>query len=691
MMVQELRMMTLVAIGVVVIATLSQSASLTAPLSVEWCFTRGDGYYQNPYDCYSFVRCAGGIKYEFDCPAGTRWNFANNTCDHIYQTPCNTTNNVRTTAAPTGSAPYCPQDVADGYQRDPADCNLFYRCLNGVPYRLRCPAGQYYISYGNTCGSFEDLSSNDQSYCSALPQTTASPSPVVPVCPSGVPDGNQRDPTNCGRYYSCKSGVLSIEFCDVNTYFSTVWGTCVPLNTLTQAERDYCSGVLTTLTPTTPPSAPPCPAQVQNGTQRDASNCGRYFRCVGGTQTQEFCPQDLVYSPAWGACTPFNSLSQAEKDFCAGLTTVPPPTTPTPPPTQPVPVCPPEVVDGNQRDTTNCGRYYRCRSGAISFESCAQDLYFSPSWGSCVPFDTLSQTEKDFCATIPTRIPECPKDLTDGFQRDPQDCHRYYRCLSGTRYSLQCPAGLYFTTKSTTQPCDQFEEMSASDQGFCAALEADAGPSDVYCPPDVVGFQRNGNNCSQYIWCVNGAAFLRRCDSGLVYVTSLQRCSIFNDLSTTDKAYCSGVEVTTPAPAVPCPPSVLFAQVEHPSDCGKYYQCQNGVAREVQCGPGNYYSPQTFRCDPPELLFQPRYEQCLANPTTSSPSASIVCGGNNEGRLMDFFDKNCRRYFDCKLNQVTSHEDALECAVGTYFNVLKSECTSFENLPPTFRDYCLRV
>lgn len=72
-------------------------------------------------------------------------------------------------AAPT--VPVCPPDVANGSQRDPADCSRYYICLSGVPHRLNCPAGQYFSTYTNGCGAFSNMSPLDQSYCSALAQS----------------------------------------------------------------------------------------------------------------------------------------------------------------------------------------------------------------------------------------------------------------------------------------------------------------------------------------------------------------------------------------------------------------------------------------------------------------------------------------------------------------------------------------
>lgn len=60
----------------------SRPVTSAPPTGNDSCDGRGDGFYRNSADCARYYRCVSGVKYEFSCPAGLKFDSASSVCDY---------------------------------------------------------------------------------------------------------------------------------------------------------------------------------------------------------------------------------------------------------------------------------------------------------------------------------------------------------------------------------------------------------------------------------------------------------------------------------------------------------------------------------------------------------------------------------------------------------------------------------
>ena len=64
------------------------------------------------------------------------------------QTTIKPTETPPTTKAQSGGSFNCPRD---GLFKDPAHCDMFYNCANGIAYPQNCPTGLLFDAYLKIC------------------------------------------------------------------------------------------------------------------------------------------------------------------------------------------------------------------------------------------------------------------------------------------------------------------------------------------------------------------------------------------------------------------------------------------------------------------------------------------------------------------------------------------------------------
>ena len=121
-----------------------ERTELEPPISTPNC-PRLYGTFPDPVDCGVFWKCQDGKSNRYNCPPGLAYDSVTRGCKWADQVPeC---------ASPVvvvdeeGGEFQCPRDSTAGTftkHPHPADCRLYFLCMNGQPRELGCPVGEVF-------------------------------------------------------------------------------------------------------------------------------------------------------------------------------------------------------------------------------------------------------------------------------------------------------------------------------------------------------------------------------------------------------------------------------------------------------------------------------------------------------------------------------------------------------------------
>lgn len=207
-------------------------------------------FYSHPTDCRLFHQCSHGVLYEHSCPAELHFNLNTSRCDYPSNVNCELNGSTVTTPKPpesttpesttpssTTAITRPPACDCDQLYASPDDCQIFYRCSNGVLYEQSCPNGLYFNPNTSVCDY---------------------PSRVNCKCKCGESYPN---PTDCQWFYRCAHGILYAHSCPDGLYFNSNTGVCdhpsnVNCDVISPTTRTAPPAPTTPTTPTTPTSQP---------------------------------------------------------------------------------------------------------------------------------------------------------------------------------------------------------------------------------------------------------------------------------------------------------------------------------------------------------------------------------------------------------------------------------------------------
>ncbi|XP_016973150.1 uncharacterized protein LOC108040261 isoform X3 [Drosophila rhopaloa] len=110
----------------------------------------------------------------------------------------------------------------------------------------------------------------------------------------------------------------------------------------------------------------------------------------------------------------------------------------------------------------------------------------------------------------------CPPHFT-GLVAYPHDCHRFVNCFQGSPTIQTCSPGTLFNAKSLV--CDHPSNVacSSTDSQSTRLGRLRQFDSEPKCPPGVNGLQPHPTDCTKFLNCANGQAFIMDCSPGTAF------------------------------------------------------------------------------------------------------------------------------------------------------------------------------
>ncbi|SPP85382.1 blast:Scavenger receptor cysteine-rich domain-containing group B protein [Drosophila guanche] len=270
----------------------------------------------------------------------------------------------------------------------------------------------------------------------------------------------------------------------------------------------------------------------------------------------------------------------------------------------------------------------------------------------------------------------CPPQFS-GVVAYPYDCHRYVNCHHGSPTIQTCAPGTLFNAQ--TLVCDHPSNVAcaapaAAQPNRSARLrELDAEPR---CTPGVIGLQPHPTDCTKFLNCANGQAFVQDCGPGTAFSPSALICVHKSTVDCGAGATGQGYpQVSSEVPS--CPPG-LRGLHQHHHDPQKYLVCGIGVQARVEtCPHGHIFDAHQLVC-----VFSASSAQSSSSAAFASAEhhlRDLLCPAGANGLFVHPFDQT--RFLNCKDGKVAVQS----CQPGFVFSISKGYCQLKSQL--VFSDY----
>jgi len=173
-----------------------------------------DGTFEDGRQCDKYYECFDGIAEERLCPDGLVFDpFSNKRepCDHYFNVDCGDRLELQ---PPRGPNDLCPRLNGFYAHPDPAVCNIFYACVEGVAEEYTCSPGLWFDEYRGVCNWPTET---ERTSCTTNHESLESgftcPSVSNPQDAFGLSDPHPKyaDPSDCAKFYICLNGVTPRE------------------------------------------------------------------------------------------------------------------------------------------------------------------------------------------------------------------------------------------------------------------------------------------------------------------------------------------------------------------------------------------------------------------------------------------------------------------------------------------------
>ncbi|XP_023229633.1 uncharacterized protein LOC111629917 isoform X2 [Centruroides sculpturatus] len=293
-------------------------------------------------------------------------------------------------------------------------CGVFHVCAEGKVFSYVCPPGRIFDVGSSRCRPGTCGRSDSAPWFAEAGSFDC----------QGRKDGMYPDPsTYCRRYFVCEGGKASAAYCREGEVFDERIVTCVDASDANCSAVDSANRIepsekiaVRAQKPETPSSSFRCPAGATGFFPDYQSGCRKFHICFRRLRKSYTCPSVLLFNPATKSC------DLPENVRCGPGERVP------------------DVPDCGGR-TGDCRGYTACAGDGPAASDCPP--------GGCrkrVPCRKETARAGNVHAHgMPDRYAFTCADKPDGFYPDyARDCHVFYRCVRGKKFSHYCKQGLLF-------------------------------------------------------------------------------------------------------------------------------------------------------------------------------------------------------------------------------------------------------
>ncbi|XP_016973149.1 uncharacterized protein LOC108040261 isoform X2 [Drosophila rhopaloa] len=259
----------------------------------------------------------------------------------------------------------------------------------------------------------------------------------------------------------------------------------------------------------------------------------------------------------------------------------------------------------------------------------------------------------------------CPPHFT-GLVAYPHDCHRFVNCFQGSPTIQTCSPGTLFNAKSLV--CDHPSNVacSSTDSQSTRLGRLRQFDSEPKCPPGVNGLQPHPTDCTKFLNCANGQAFIMDCSPGTAF-SPLSLVCVHKDQANcgTGGAGASGHGYSPlPSEELGCPPGTRGLR-PHPHDLHKYLRCGIGVKTQVeQCPQGMIFDGPTLVC-----VHSGSFQTSSSSFTSAEIQVNyLLCPVGAVGLFVHPFDQT--KFLSCKNGKVAVQS----CQPNYVFSISRGYC-----------------
>ncbi|XP_043950596.2 uncharacterized protein LOC108029525 isoform X6 [Drosophila biarmipes] len=271
----------------------------------------------------------------------------------------------------------------------------------------------------------------------------------------------------------------------------------------------------------------------------------------------------------------------------------------------------------------------------------------------------------------------CPPHFT-GLVAYPHDCHRYVNCNGGSPTIQTCSPGTLFNGR--TLVCDHPSNVVCpSPQPQSTRLgrlnQFDGKPK---CQAGMNGLQPHPTDCTKFLNCANGQAFVMDCAPGTAFsVASLvcvhkdiAKCGVGAEPEEREGSSGQGY----PAHDLGCP-SGFRGLRPHPHDLHKYLRCGIGVQPQVeQCAQGMIFHGSSLVC-----VFSDSSRTSSSSTSAEIQVNYLLCPVGAVGLFVHPFDQT--KFLSCRDGKVAVQS----CRPNYVFSISRGYCQLKVQL--AFSDY----
>ncbi|EAU77159.2 AGAP010466-PA, partial [Anopheles gambiae str. PEST] len=409
----------------------------------------------------------------------------------------------------------------------------------------------------------------------------------------------------------------------------------------------------------------------------DATDCRKYFICVGGSGIEQICPEGTSFNPSLNVC------DLPDRVQC---------------PAVPVLLQASQASNGalcqNNRGMTFEPVPNKCSSYIMCLNSLPYEM-------SCPPGKSFDKTAKLCMNTGEAKCLYDLKSLCGGTTFDvntvayPNDCSKYLLCIYNEVYEIECSPHQKYDTR--TNRCVDANKALCENDG---PVISEPNPFINPCADNVgVNMVPDPSNCQRYFTCINTQSFPNTCPGNQIFDIVSKSCGPVKQ-STCIHDVAPAPQSPPPPPPPPPPPSPSpsptpsprppapapsnpnnpcrnnngITYKPHAIDCTRYFMCMDTQSIERSCPSGQVFDIYVKACESTSvcILDQKPSEPIPTTlpPSPTTPSPAINPCANNVGIAYLPHPQDCNRYYMCMDSQALERS----CAFGEIFDIYKTTC-----------------